>query len=164
MLFDAIMYVVSGKFTWVPLYLFFIVTFIKLTKKWVLTLLIAVVLVILADIGASQLAKPNFQRLRPCHDTSIENVHTVDGHCGKAYGFFSSHAAISSALAMFMWLIFYQFGYRKAYLLLPAWALLTSYSRVYLGVHFPLDVITGIIYGSGLAYGAYRLANYFRAI
>jgi undecaprenyl-diphosphatase len=114
----------------------------------------------LADLISVKLFKEVFERLRPCHNSNITDlVHTVYGHCGGKFGFVSSHAANSFALAVFAGLLFKQ----KFTFVLPVmlfWAVLVSYSRIYVGVHFPLDIICGGVLGSVIAYLVYRVFQY----
>ena len=146
-LMDSVMTAVSNKFTFIPLYLIFIYTIFKTTRKKWIVLFSLLFIVGLTDITASQLAKPYFKRLRPCHDTSLKDVHIVNNHCGKQYGYFSSHASITYGIALFMGLLYQNKKKRFLLYLLLLWGSLVAYSRIYLGVHFPLDVITGAICG-----------------
>ena len=90
-------------------------------------------------------------RLRPCHEPELQSlVHLVNNHCGGQFGFVSSHAANVFGLAFFMGQLFKRFS--KLWMpLLIIWALVVSYSRIYLGVHYPFDVICGAILGILLA-------------
>lgn len=145
---DWIMFMISNKFVWIPLYAYFVYFIFTRTQKKILVLITVIAMVAITDICASQIAKPTFERLRPCHDSSLENVHTVNNKCGKQYGFFSSHASNVFGLATFFFLLFKSKNTKKNYLwLLYLWAFATGYSRIYLGVHFPLDVITGFVCG-----------------
>jgi undecaprenyl-diphosphatase len=149
--FDFVMYWASDKLIWIPLYVFFAYLLYKHHGKrvWILVLL-AGLAIALSDISSSQLFKHVFQRPRPCHEPSLEGiVHLVNGHCGGKYGFISSHASNSFALATFLALLL---GKKIRYftLLIIAWALLLCYSRVYLGVHYPGDVVVGAIWGAGI--------------
>ena len=162
---DTTMFLISHKFTFIPLYLYFIHFIFKYTKKKFVVLIAVVLMVALTDVCASQIAKPYFQRLRPCHDTTLEMVHTVNNICGKQYGFFSSHASNIFGLASFF---FFIMNYKKinkhhSWLLL-AWATIVGYSRIYLGVHFPLDVLTGFLCGVILARINYFFLEKIKAI
>jgi len=143
---DTIMWYISGTKTWIPLYaliLFFV--FKKLKWEGFIALLFFVLLIVLADQSSVKLFKNVFERLRPCHNPEIKHlVHIVNNKCGGQFGFVSSHAANTFALAMFTSLFF-----RKKWVTISffAWATLVSYSRIYLGVHFPFDVIGGALLG-----------------
>ena len=104
-------------------------------------------LLILGTEQLSIFSKENVGRLRPCYDEHIkESIRVVKSYCGGMYGYFSAHAANSSAFASFFGLLFYRKN-RFLITFILLWALLVSYSRIYIGVHFPLDVLTGIFVG-----------------
>lgn len=143
---DTIMYWVTHRFTWIPLYLvliYYIFAFIR-SKAWY-KLAFILISVGLADRITSGFMKPYFQRFRPCHDPTIENLVHVVGGCGGQYGFASSHAANSFALVMAFALISGKDTKWKYFLFL--WAILVSYSRIYVGVHYPTDLLTGALVG-----------------
>lgn len=105
-----------------------------------------------ADQISVQLFKDVFMRLRPCHNPEIADlIHTINGACGGQYGFVSSHAANTFGLALFVGLIFKK---HVPFLLkaLLIWAAVVSYSRIYVGVHYPADLICGAILGSIIAF------------
>ena len=143
---DSIMRAVTFKFTWIPLYLLLIYRLItEFKSKAVGYLLCIIAIVTLSDFIASGLFKPFFMRLRPCHDPTIGSLVHVLGGCGGQYGFVSSHAATG-------------FGIATSFNLLPTckikgaswlygWALLYAYSRIYVGVHYPLDILARIVVG-----------------
>jgi undecaprenyl-diphosphatase len=144
---DGIMWWISGKTTWWPFYLALIL-FMAWKKRWqlVLMLLFIILVITLADQTSVHLFKNTIQRLRPCHEPSLQGlVHLVNNKCGGSFGFISSHAANTFALALLtlLWI-------RKRWftILMIFWALLVAYSRVYLGVHYPLDVLAGAIWGA----------------
>ena len=125
----------------------------------VLLLMVALVIV-LTDGITSTICKPLFARFRPTHDPDIMYmVDVVNGYRAYKYGFMSSHAANSFGLAMFVMLLVKN---RLLSISLIAWALINCYSRIYLGVHYPGDIICGILVGilSGLV--VYRLYDYIR--
>ncbi len=144
---DTTMLLVSHKFFWVPLYLVLVIWMVWKEKWQTVYLLVAIALVItVADRFTSGFMKPFFERPRPCHDPQIGHlVRILEGHCGGHYGFASSHAANVFGLAAFFWTIFGR-QYKVMALLFP-WAVLVSYSRVYLGVHYPTDISVGAIIG-----------------
>ena len=103
-------------------------------------------MITITDQGAN-IFKDSFQRLRPCYDESIkDSLRLVKENCGGKYGFFSAHASNSFSLAIFFGLLFKN---RMRYIIIITmiYALLISYSRIYLGVHFPIDIIVGSSFG-----------------
>ncbi len=149
---DLVMATVTNRFTWIPLYVI-ILFFIFRAKGWRSGLYIVLILICcvgLTDYVTSSLMKPFFARLRPCHDDSIAYlVHVVIG-CGGQYGFVSSHAANSFALFTGLVLFFPKAAKWKIPLLV--WAIIVSYSRIYVGVHYPADVLIGALTGFIIAY------------
>lgn len=149
-LFDFLMPWISNKYVWIPLYALLLYWLLKYNKgKWVFTILAVGILIYISDQVASGFLKPTVERLRPCYDPEItDQVHLLKG-CGGRYGFASSHASNSFAVAIFCWLILKE-HVKYIWLLLP-WAALVAYSRIYLGVHFPGDIIMGGLIGLGAA-------------
>ena len=107
---------------------------------------IVLVMILISDQSAN-IFKDSFQRLRPCYDELIkDSVRLVKEGCGGKHGFFSAHASNSFSLAVFFGLLFKDFSKYPIYFTL-IFASLISYSRVYLGVHYPLDIIFGALFG-----------------
>lgn len=147
---DALMAAVSGMLVWVPLYVFLL---FLLQRRWgwkglLWSVPVIALMVLCSDTGSVLLFKNTVQRLRPCHEPALQGlVHLVDGHCGGWFGFVSSHASNHFAIALFMIGIL-RGSPRWAAFALLAWAVLICYSRVYLGVHYPGDVLAGGLYGA----------------
>lgn len=159
---DIIMYYVSQKLTWVLLY---IVLLVLLYKQYglraIAIALTAGLLILVADQTSVVFFKDFFKRLRPCHEPELEGlVHLVKNKCGGQFGFISSHATNTFALAAFLSLLM-KSKYRWLPMILVLWASLNVYSRVYLGVHYPGDVLVGAIYGATLGFLFFRGYTYF---
>jgi len=152
--FDTIMLLVTRKETWFPFYLIIVVFFIKNYRSKSMLILVFLALTIIASDQISVLIKETVQRLRPVHEPSIEHlVHNVLRK-GGLFGFVSSHAANTFAIFIFTSKIFKNKSY---FYLLFFWAVLVSYSRIYSGVHYPLDILGGAVLGWFLAVVFYKL-------
>lgn len=156
---DTIMVTVSDKYFWIPFYLLLIGYIIwRYKMQSIPMLLMAIAAIGLADYVASGIFKPFFARLRPCHDPEISAMVNLVRGCGGQFGFLSSHASTGFALAVFFNLILSD-RYLIFKIVLVAWAVVVSYSRIYLGVHYPGDTLGGALVGAGtamLAVVAYR--------
>jgi undecaprenyl-diphosphatase len=153
---DPIMVFISGKLTWLPFYLFLVfLMYRKFGWRLVWVLLGAALVVTLADQTSVHLFKNVFERLRPCHNPEIrELIHLAASKCYGKFGFVSSHAANSFGVAVFLALAFKTRWFSWFIL---AWALLVSYSRIYLGVHYPADIIVGGLLGAVCGYAVWNL-------
>ena len=145
---DGFWLFMTDKWSSIPLYaLLLFLTFRYLGWKGTLAVLILVAALITATDQLANVFKYNVARFRPCHDDAIfEQMRLVKQYCGGQYGYFSAHAGNSFAVATFFSLLFRKY-LKGIALFLVAWAVVVSYSRIYVGVHFPLDVVTGISFG-----------------
>jgi len=149
---DPLMEAVSGKWLWIPLYIYILFVLVKNFKVKSLYLIVMVALLItLCDQISVHLFKNVFMRLRPCHAPELQGlVHIVNEHCGGQFGFVSSHATNVFGLAIFLGEVLKATS-RIWMIGLIIWAVVVSYSRIYLGVHYPLDILGGALLGMFLA-------------
>jgi undecaprenyl-diphosphatase len=143
---DNFFWVYTSTTIWIPLYIVIAYVIIKRMGISGIWAIIAIGLTItLCDQVSSSFFKPFFERLRPSREPSLEGlVHLVNNRRGGQFGFISSHAANSFGLAIFTTLLF-----RKSFftVFIFMWAILNSYSRIYLGVHYPGDILVGLLLG-----------------
>ncbi|MCU0449439.1 MAG: phosphatase PAP2 family protein [Bernardetiaceae bacterium] len=158
---DPVMRFITDTDSWVPLYLLLVGWFIWRFKRRALAVVIVVALTITAaDQFASGLMKPLVGRLRPCHERTVApKVHLIKG-CGGRFGFVSSHAANTFALATLLWLLSRGLPERgKLGAFMFSWASVVTYSRIYAGVHYPADVLGGALAGAAIAWLLVSLAQ-----
>ena len=138
----------TNKVHWIPFYLLLLyLMFKKLERRTFLLIVLLAPLMILFTDQITNLFKDGFERLRPCQEESLEDsMRMVKDYCGK-YGFFSGHSSNSMAIAVFAGLLLKPY-YSKLIFILLFWAALMAYSRVYIGVHYPLDIICGMLFGA----------------
>ena len=164
--FDNFMYAFSGKLVWVPLYVSLVYLIFR-NLRWQAALGCAVAIaltIVFADQVGASLIRPEVCRLRPSNPDNplSEWIHLVNGYRGGRYGFPSCHAANTFGLAFF---IYFLFRNQALTYLVMLWALLTCYSRAYLGVHYPGDLLVGALLGlagAALCYGLFRWVCKYR--
>jgi undecaprenyl-diphosphatase len=146
---DRLMWAVSRSTTWIPLYCILVGIVIYKFRNWKTVLFILIgfgIAVGLSDFTTSGIIKPLVSRLRPTHEPSLEGmVRIVNGYTGGLYSFCSSHAANTMAVALLFSLLF---KHKTATLALMCWVALNCYSRMYLGVHYPSDIMVGLLIGA----------------
>lgn len=156
---DQPMYLLSERLIWIPLYAVLIYLLYKKYQSDIWIVLIGmIVMITLTDQITSSLMKPLFERLRPSRDPGLEGmVHIVNGYRGGLYGFASSHAANTFGMATYVYLMMPE---RRSLLVLFVWAALVSFTRIYLGVHYPSDIIAGALVGALWGVVTVRLTQY----
>ncbi|GAB3726824.1 phosphatase PAP2 family protein [Spirosoma lituiforme] len=139
---DPIMIWITERNSWFPLYALLIGWLIFQYRKQAIGFILTIIFsVALADQVASSVFKPLFHRLRPCHELSLQALIHPVVECGGQYGFVSSHASTTFALATSLWLML---GKRHPWLQWGfLWAAVVSYSRIYVAAHYPIDVLAG---------------------
>lgn len=153
---DPVMYYFSHKYFWIPLYCIVMVFIIQtFRKKAIVAILALAIVVVAADRISSGVMKPYFKRTRPCHEMELTPRQVSNVFCSDTGSMPSSHAANHFGVAMFMVLLF---GYsRKSALFWFVWAAAIAYSRVYLGVHYPTDVMAGAVLGIAIGWLLYKI-------
>jgi len=158
---DQIMWFVSEKYTWIPLYIILLIMMLKIVGRnwWILFLGIGLA-VGFADSISVHCFKNVVMRYRPTHNIELAPlIHIVNGYHGGWYGFVSSHAANTFAITFFSSLILKR---RVVWIAMLAWSLLVCYSRIYIAAHYPADIIGGAILGAAcgcLGYIFYKWAS-----
>ena len=148
--FDPFWILVSEKWFWIPLYVIFLYFLYKnFNKKSLFYILLFVALGITASDQIANIFKFGFERLRPCHDPSLEGL-LREVKCGGKFGFYSAHSSNSFFVATYLTMLLGKKIKQLPYFLF-VWAAIVAYSRVYLGMHFPGDIIVGAIMGILLA-------------
>lgn len=155
---DYIMWWFSGKLFWIPLYAAILAYWIK-TNKWnTIWLFLFAILVLLANDQVSVAIKFMVERPRPSHNPEFAGVvHHINNYKGGAFGFVSSHAANTFGFAVYALLAIRKNWFSISIL---AWAAIVSYSRIYLGVHYPGDILFGGFLGVVSGYIIYKMANF----
>jgi len=158
---DGFWLFVTNKFSAIPLYLLLLYFSYKYfgVKKTAIIVILVVVLITVSD-QTSNAFKYGFKRLRPCHNDSISHlIRLVKSSCGGRYAYFSAHAANAMAIAVFFGLTLKNnVKYLMPFLIF--WAVIVAYSRIYIGVHFPLDVLTGLFFGSIYGFLFFTIMRY----
>ena len=155
---DSLILTLTNALTWIPLYvglLYMVIRSNPTVRDVVLILVAAGCCVLLAGAVDDELVKPTVARWRPTHDPEIGSlVDVVNNYRGGNYGFFSAHAANTFYIAIFFSLLVRQ---RLLTIFLVCWSLINCYTRLYLGVHYPGDILVGLCWGGFVGWLVYRL-------
>jgi membrane-associated phospholipid phosphatase len=157
--FDWLLPLMRNRFFWAPVYLFIIVFCVTEYKRkgWLMVGMLLLTFAI-GDLTASRLIKYSVGRIRPCNELTLTNeiIHRVP--CGSGYSFPSAHATNHFAIAVFLIFLFYD-KWKPILPLALAWALIISFAQIYVGVHYPIDVISGAILGTLIGLFTSKLYN-----
>lgn len=159
---DSIMVSITEMWPWIPLYIFWLFLLFRYYGKrgWLVLLALALV-VLCSDQLSAHVCKPLFHRLRPCFNPELEGlVYLPKGLPGGRYGFVSSHAANTFAIASFLTPVLRK-SWRWIGWVLYGWAFISSYSRVYVGVHYPGDIVCGAVLGILIGLIFWKLLDLF---
>ncbi|MDG1714652.1 phosphatase PAP2 family protein [Lacinutrix sp.] len=154
----------TDKKHWIPFYaILAYLTYKRLdTKMFILTIIVIALMILVTDQVTNLFKKVLFMRLRPCHNADlIDHMRLVKSWCGGQFGYFSGHASNSMAVAVFAGLMLRD-RYKYLIFMLLFWAALMGYSRIYIGVHFPLDVVSGFVFGALSGFTFYKLDKYLQ--
>lgn len=145
--FDWLLPILRNPYTWAPLYLFLIIFFIKHYGKLGILIVACTLLNFgISDAVSSHIIKKNIKRVRPCNDIEFKHDVNVRVRCGSGYSFTSSHATNHFAMAFF-WIVLFRRKWRHTLWLCILWAAAISFSQIYVGVHYPVDILCGSILG-----------------
>jgi undecaprenyl-diphosphatase len=158
--FDGVMYWGTNTLTWLPLYVLLLYLVIRKYKWQAFWILFFTALMIIFSDQLANLFKEWVARPRPTFEPGLTSVHTVNGYLGGQFGFYSAHASNNLAIAVFM-IIILKRPFRYFPLLILAWAFFMAYSRIYLGVHYPGDILAGWISGGMIGWGFGSFCKWF---
>ena len=152
---DQIMWIISAILTWIPLYLAILIALAVRYKRKFLVLVLMIIIAITLSDQISVIIKNSAHRPRPSHEPAMSGlVHVVNNYRGGSYGFVSSHAANCFTVAVLSLSLIRKRWFTICILF---WAFVVSYSRIYLGVHYPGDVLLGSLLGITIGWGIFKL-------
>lgn len=156
---DGFMWMATDEISWLLFFATLLYAIYKKKGKEVFLVVLSIALTVIICDQVAGIFKDWIARPRPSREPDIMNsLHIVNSYRGGKFGFFSSHAANTFGIAMLLSLIMRHWFLTT---ILFLWAALESYSRIYLGVHYPLDILTGMLFGLLTGFGVYKLHGYF---
>ncbi|MCX6304796.1 MAG: phosphatase PAP2 family protein [Bacteroidetes bacterium] len=158
--FDAIMFWGTNSLTWLPLYVLMLYLVIRRYKWQAIWIVLFAILMIIVSDQLSNFFKDFIERPRPTYEPGLKGVHTVNGYLGGQHGFYSAHASTNLAIAVYL-IILLERPFRFFPMLMLIWAIFISYTRIYLGVHYPGDILAGWIAGGLIGWGFGQLCGWF---
>ncbi len=160
---DNFWLIITNTYTFIPLYaLLLFLIYKKFDLKSLLIFVVIIALMITFTDQVTNIFKRTFERPRPCGEESLMGqIRFIAVRCGK-YGFFSGHSANSMAAAVFAGLTLKTY-YKNLIFMLLFWSALVAYSRIYVGVHYPLDIICGLTFGALSGFAFYKLGKFIIA-
>ncbi|WP_118193097.1 phosphatase PAP2 family protein [Albibacterium indicum] len=148
--FDFLMPILRNPYTWAPLYLFFIIFAIRnYKKKGIIMILLLLATFGLGDFTSASIIKPEVMRVRPCNDVPFKEQVTTRVRCGSGYSMPSSHATNHFAIGVFILMLFRR-KWKPIVWLSLLWAASISFAQIYVGVHYPGDILIGAILGTAI--------------
>ncbi len=158
--FDVVMPFMRNSTNWIPLYVLLIVfAFYKLKQKTFIWIFFAILTIVLTDQISSHVIKPWIARPRPCNDINFSSqVRLLLANCSSGFSFTSSHACNHFGIAIFIFITLFSYLKNWAYLFI-IWAAIISYAQVYVGVHYPVDILFGGILGATIGYFVGKYCN-----
>ncbi|GAB5564437.1 MAG: phosphatase PAP2 family protein [Winogradskyella sp.] len=158
---DWLWLTITNKLTFVPLYaLLLFLIYKKMGWKSLLMIMVVITLMILFTDQTTNVVKRSVLRFRPCACDEIKDfIRFIAERCSSQRSFFSGHASNSMAAAVFGGLVLRPY-YKRLIFILLVWAFLVAYSRIYVGVHFPVDILCGMTFGALAGFGFYKLNSF----
>ena len=159
---DGLWLLITDEFTFVPLYaLLLFLIYKKIGLKPMLIMVVVIALMITFTDQITNLFKRTFERPRPCREEDLQElIRYVAKRCGR-YGFFSGHSSNSMAAAVFGGVVLRPY-FKNLIFILLFWSFIVAYSRIYVGVHYPIDIVCGMTFGALAGFGFLKLNSYLQ--